>query len=234
MALNNPSESPSSVVTKLYQQAFLHWSEHDLGEKQEAALEKQMAVMPIVQRFVHCGTTWSTESFTINGPRMRRILLQVLTNYQDLDLELENWTFRSPYNPLVHRWQRLQDSYRDTFEELRTYHFMQYKGRKIITRGSAKKEEPASGRVVVDAFAYYASCKVVKPHLRPLDSDPENNNPNSDDDEDGYRVRRRRGSDASTNSSSSEQSTDVDELKLTVKSGEAKLERKEELTPLTD
>ncbi|PTB76399.1 P-loop containing nucleoside triphosphate hydrolase protein [Trichoderma longibrachiatum ATCC 18648] len=73
--------------------------------------------MPIVQRFVHCHTTWVTESFTINGPHMRTILLQVLSNYQDLDLELENWTFRPPYIPLVHRWQRLQDYCKETTDE---------------------------------------------------------------------------------------------------------------------
>lgn len=117
MALTIPSDPPSPIVTKLYQQDFLHWSEHDSQSKQQAALEKQMADMPIVQRFVHSNTTWVTESFTINSPHMRTILLQVLSNYQDLDLELENWTFRPPYIPLVHRWQRLQDYCKETTDE---------------------------------------------------------------------------------------------------------------------
>ncbi|KAL7807587.1 P-loop containing nucleoside triphosphate hydrolase protein [Trichoderma gracile] len=373
MAVTIPSEAPSPVVTKLYQQDFVHWSKHDSQEKQQASLEKQMAELPIVQRFVHCDTTWVTESFTINSPHMRKILLQVLSNYQDLDLELENWTFRPPYIPLVHRWQRLQDFCKETtnealskagqemvdfllpivgpsvnslaqtrltgkvkfdslwqifppgelvmtqmygqdtvcrvlkheligksyssrgiwvidmeyvdwngdhcgyqtmktkisgyegfarahqlptwpiayapdaeaikakmiargrqFEDLRTYHFMQYEGRKIVIRGRDREEEPASGRVVVDAFAYYASCKVVKPNLRPLESNTEKEDSDSND-EDGYKVRRRRrGSDSSTSTSSSEDSADADEHKLTIKARETKLERKEDLTPLTD
>ncbi|KAL7933025.1 P-loop containing nucleoside triphosphate hydrolase protein [Trichoderma chlorosporum] len=374
VALVAPSEEPSSVVTKLYQQCFLHWSLYDSGKEQEAALEKQMAEMPIVQRFIHSGTSWETASFTINDPFMRKILLAVLENYQDLDLECENWTFYPPYIPLVHRWQRLQDfceatsnpamskagqeliefllpivgpsvnslvqtrltgkvqfehlwqifppgelvmtkiygqdaicrvlkhqkveepfpnppywviemeyvdwngdrcgyltmktkigcygSYRRAhllptwpisfasdpdaiktkmiargrkFEELRTYHFMEYEGRKIVTRGFAKEEEPASGRVVVDAFAYYASCKVVKPSLRPLESEEDPQGDVSSEDEDGYKVRRRRRrSDASTHPSSSEEAADIDELKLTAKSSETKFERNEDLTPLTD
>ncbi|TFB00251.1 hypothetical protein CCMA1212_007748 [Trichoderma ghanense] len=117
MPVTIPSDPPSPVVTKLYQQNFLHWSQHDPQSKQQAALEKQMAEIPIVQRFIHYDTTWVTESFTINSPHMRKILLQVLANYQDLDLELENWTFRPPYIPLVHRWQRLQDFCKETTDE---------------------------------------------------------------------------------------------------------------------
>ncbi|PTB66806.1 P-loop containing nucleoside triphosphate hydrolase protein [Trichoderma citrinoviride] len=264
-----------------------------------------MAEVPIVQRFIHCDTTWITESFTINSPHMRKILLQVLADYQDLDLELDNWTFRPPYIPLVHRWQRLQDFCKDTtdaalakagqemidfllpivgpsvnslaqtrltgkvkfdslwqifppgelvmtqiygqdticrvlkheligksyssrgvwtkisgyegyarahqlptwpiayasdpdaiktkmvargrqFEDLRTYHFMQYEGRKIVTRGRGKEEEPVSP-------------------------------PSS-----------------SSTSSSDEPADADDELKLTAKSRETRLERKEHLAPLTD
>ncbi|UKZ54076.1 hypothetical protein TrVGV298_007881 [Trichoderma virens] len=373
MVLVVPDSEPSSVVTKLYQQGFIHWSQFDSEEKQEVALEKQMAEMPIVQRFIHCGTSWNTESFTINSPFMRKILLEVLENYQDLDLDCENWTFRPPYIPLVHRWQRLQDFCQRTldpalskagqeliefllpivgpsvnslvqtrltgkvefdhlwqifppgelvmtkmygqdaicrvlkhhlveksfscpaywvidmeyvdwngdrcgystmktkiagydgyrrarllptwpisfdadpdaikakmtargrqFEELRTYHFMQYEGRKIVTKGNTKEEEPASGRVVVDAFAYYASCKVVKPNLRPLESEEKLKSDDSSEDDDGYKVQRRRRSDASNSSLSSEESIAIEELKLTVKSSETKFERKEDLTPLTD
>lgn len=114
MVLAIPTSEPSSVVTKLYQQGFCHWSQFDSEEKQSVALEQQMTQMPIVQRFIHCGTSWNTESFTINSPFMRKILLDVLENYQDLDLECEDWTFRSPYIPLVHRWQRLRQFCRTT------------------------------------------------------------------------------------------------------------------------
>ncbi|RFU78510.1 p-loop containing nucleoside triphosphate hydrolase [Trichoderma arundinaceum] len=364
MALSLPGDT-TPVVTKLYQQEYVHWSQFESEDKQIDALEKQMTEMAIVQRFVHCNTSWVTESFTINSPSMRKILSEVLENYQDLDLECENWTFRSPYIPLVHRWQRLQDFRKTTsdpvllkaaqelidflipiagpsvdaleqtrltgkvafdhlwqifppgelvmtkmyghdtvcrvikhykvdsysaywviemeyvdwngdrcgyqtmktkipqyngyrwarslstwpisfdsdpatiktkmiargrmFEELRTYHFMQYEGRKIVMRGD-KTAEPVSGRVVVDTFAYYTSSKEVKPDLRPLNLEKEKDNEGDalkskggDEDEDGP-----------DDESRDDYSTISDELKLTVQRTEAAAERKEDLTPLTD
>ncbi|KAM0263528.1 hypothetical protein ACHAQJ_001147 [Trichoderma viride] len=391
------------VVTKLYQQNHVHWSQYASEEEQEVALENQMAEMPIVQRFVHWNTSWTAKSFTINSPFMRKILLKILQDYQDLDLECENWTFSSPYIPLVHRWQRLQnfrqaasdptminaaqelidfllpivkpsvdaleqthltgkvafdfvwqifppgelvmskmygqdaicrvlkhekvegnypyqaysivdmeyvdwngdrcgyevmttkisyyDGYRRAhslpvwpisfdsnpdaikskmlargrkFEEFRTYHFMQYEGRKIVTRDMSKQEEPVSGRVIVDTFAYYTSCKVVKPNLRPLDGPEEEESSaevvesNSDDSDDDSGSRRRgslfkrrkdEGSDDSDGDSGSrrrgslfkrwkdEDSEDervFNDLKLTPKTTESKTERNQDLTPLTD
>lgn len=77
---------------------------------------------------------------------------------------------------------------------------------------------------------------MVKPNLRPFHSEEEKPNGvnQSDADDDGYIIRRRRRSDASEDSAASEEPAARDELKLTVKSGETKLERNEDLTPLTD
>ncbi|KAJ4211815.1 hypothetical protein NW759_012103 [Fusarium solani] len=39
---------------------------------------------------------------------MRALLRTALAGYQDLDLELENWTFSPPFMPIVHRWDKLR------------------------------------------------------------------------------------------------------------------------------
>ncbi|EGR51376.1 uncharacterized protein TRIREDRAFT_75247 [Trichoderma reesei QM6a] len=276
--------------------------------------------MPIVQRFIHCDTTWVTESFTINSPHMRKILLQVLSNYQDLDLELENWTFRPPYIPLVHRWQRLQDFCKETTDET-----LSKAGQEMIdfllpivgpsvnsleqTRltGKVKFDSlwqifPPGELVMTQMYGQDTICRVLKHQLLGKSYasrgvwviDMEYVDWNGDQcgyltmktkisGYEGYarahqlptwpiayandpeaikarmiargrqfeelrtyhfmqyegrkivRRRRRRDSDASNStSSSSEDSADADEHKLTVKTRETKLERKEDLTPLTD
>ncbi|KAM0421225.1 hypothetical protein ACHAPT_010945 [Fusarium lateritium] len=38
---------------------------------------------------------------------MRALLQTALANYQDLDLEVANWTFSPPFMPIVHRWDKL-------------------------------------------------------------------------------------------------------------------------------
>jgi len=46
--------------------------------------------------------------FTILSPDMRRVLSTALDRYPGLDLVLAEWTFESPYVPLVHRWDQIQ------------------------------------------------------------------------------------------------------------------------------
>jgi len=38
---------------------------------------------------------------------MRAFFTEALADYQDLDIDLEGWTFAPPYKPLVHRWERI-------------------------------------------------------------------------------------------------------------------------------
>lgn len=64
---------------------------------------------PIVHRHLLNGTVWITESFTINDVNMQSILREALHKYQDFDPELESWTFRAPYSPIVHRWDKLNE-----------------------------------------------------------------------------------------------------------------------------
>ncbi|OCL09532.1 P-loop containing nucleoside triphosphate hydrolase protein [Glonium stellatum] len=57
------------------------------------------------------------------------------------------------------------------FERLRGYHFLTCSGKKVLLE--LPEERPVSGRVVVDAFAYYRSCNIVKPDLRSLSDSEE-------------------------------------------------------------
>jgi hypothetical protein len=85
------------------------WSKFALSQEEQDALEDEMRTKSIVQRHVHSSEKgWETESFTINSPDMRAFLAETLAHYQDLDPDLEGWTFAPPYKPLVHRWDRLQ------------------------------------------------------------------------------------------------------------------------------
>lgn len=69
--------------------------------------------MPIIHRHTFVKKHWVTQSITIQDSAMRQVLREVLSNYQDLDLELINWTFEPPFMPLVHRWEHLKAYYVD-------------------------------------------------------------------------------------------------------------------------
>ncbi|KAF5722927.1 Fidgetin 1 [Fusarium mundagurra] len=85
-----------SPDTKLYKHRCIYASCPD------RALED-----PIVHRHIFADHKWQTESFTIQSPPMRAAISTVLDKYQDLDLDVEKWTFKPPFMPLVHRWDRL-------------------------------------------------------------------------------------------------------------------------------
>ncbi|KAI0453612.1 P-loop containing nucleoside triphosphate hydrolase protein [Xylaria acuta] len=54
------------------------------------------------------------------------------------------------------------------FEQLRGYHFMKANGIKISVEEDTPVRRPIAGKVCIDAHAYYASCNIVKPDLKPL------------------------------------------------------------------
>lgn len=56
------------------------------------------------------------------------------------------------------------------FQQLRGYHYLNYNGIKIAM-GEGWEEEPVTGRVVIDTYAYYRSNNIVKPELRALSDD---------------------------------------------------------------
>ncbi|KAF7555355.1 hypothetical protein G7Z17_g2224 [Cylindrodendrum hubeiense] len=90
------------------------WSKFDNLEELQKDLETSILADPIIHRFVYKHRKWRTESFTIQDPQMRSHLGEALAKYQDLDLDLQNWTFTPPYKPIVHRWDRLLTLCEDT------------------------------------------------------------------------------------------------------------------------
>jgi len=110
-------------VTKLYRHDCPYescprrWSKFsDLVEEQEH-LESNISADPIIHRHIYSDRKWMTDSFTVQNAAMRAHLQVALANYQDIDLELDNWTFRPPYQPIVHRWDRLNTLYEDANDE---------------------------------------------------------------------------------------------------------------------
>ncbi|KXJ95673.1 hypothetical protein Micbo1qcDRAFT_187561 [Microdochium bolleyi] len=94
----------SKLVSKWYRHRCEYnscperWAEHDNVDAEEEHLTAATQNVPIIHR----------HEFDLN---MRSVLDKVLAKYQDLDLEVENYTFDPPLMPLVHRW-----------EDLKTYH----------------------------------------------------------------------------------------------------------------
>ncbi|KAH6871416.1 P-loop containing nucleoside triphosphate hydrolase protein [Thelonectria olida] len=107
--------SSSKLISNWYQHKCqynscpLRWSEFDNVDDEDVDLNKRCASIPIVHRHVYVNKHWVTQSITIHDPAMRTILGVVLAKYQDLDLELQNWTFEPPFMPLVHRWESLKE-----------------------------------------------------------------------------------------------------------------------------
>ncbi|KAH8683746.1 hypothetical protein BGZ61DRAFT_507865 [Ilyonectria robusta] len=87
----------------------IRWSEFDNVDDEESALAKRCASIPIIHRHALVKNRWVTDSIIVHDPAMRDVLSAVLAKYQDLDLELQDWTFEPPFMPLVHRWQTFKD-----------------------------------------------------------------------------------------------------------------------------
>lgn len=104
---------PQANVTKLYRYDCpgrccpSRWARFATQEAEQDDLEALVRSEPIIHRHCFRGTVWTTDSFTVNDAEMRALLQDALAKYQDFDPELENWTFREPYSPIVHRWAQL-------------------------------------------------------------------------------------------------------------------------------
>lgn len=102
-------------ITKLYRHDCQRnccpqrWSPYPNHEEDSKHLLAQTAKDPIVHRHQFYDNKWNTFSFKIQCPLMREVLGRALANYQDFDPGLQNWTFLPPFQPVVHRWDRLND-----------------------------------------------------------------------------------------------------------------------------
>jgi len=114
---NESPENPSLdwTVTRLYKHVCHYnscpprWSKFPANEEEQVDLAKNVTQDPIVHRHEYVDKAWVTKSFTIHDKAMQKLLNKVLANYHDLDMALEEWTFKPPYRALVHRWDTLKD-----------------------------------------------------------------------------------------------------------------------------
>ena len=106
---------PSKLISNWYQHTCRYdscqarWSEFAVVDDDEADLTRRSNSVPIVHRHVYENKHWITTSITVQDIPMRKVLSEVLHKYQDLDMELENWSFQPPFMPLVHRWDALKN-----------------------------------------------------------------------------------------------------------------------------
>jgi hypothetical protein len=113
---------PSKLISNWYHHTCSYdscqsrWSEFAVVDDEEADLRKRSNLVPIIHRHVYKNKHWITTSITIQDPAMRKVLTEVLNKYQDLDMELENWTFSPPFMALVHRWDILKNFQSTTME----------------------------------------------------------------------------------------------------------------------
>ncbi|RGP78409.1 hypothetical protein FLONG3_3545 [Fusarium longipes] len=116
------------------------------------------------------------------------------------------------------------------FEALRGYHFQRCSGTKILLLTEEPEQRPVSGRVIIDAYAYYLANDKVKPDLAPLvQEEGDANNDKSDD-------AASESNSSDTGSSGSWESTPVVDgnAEMTAKPVDDGPGRYEDLEPLTD
>ncbi|KAI0135159.1 P-loop containing nucleoside triphosphate hydrolase protein [Daldinia grandis] len=105
-------DPPSELVSRWYgrpdNQGQLQWSTSANVKEDFSDLLARTSSIPVIHRFTMKHGNWKTESITIQDPPMRKILDVTLRKYEDLNLKKENWTFRPPFQPLVHRWYNIE------------------------------------------------------------------------------------------------------------------------------
>ena len=92
----------------LQQSCQVRWSEFAVVDDEEADLQKRASQVPIIHRHEYKNKHWITSDITVQDASMRKVLDKVLHKYQDLDLEVINYTFEPPFMSLVHRWDDLK------------------------------------------------------------------------------------------------------------------------------
>ncbi|KAH7127593.1 P-loop containing nucleoside triphosphate hydrolase protein [Dactylonectria macrodidyma] len=105
---------------------------------------------------------------------------------------------------------------------LRGYHFKTADGTKILLETEERQQRPVFGKVCVDAYAYYRSCNIVKPSLRPVSAAKQD-----EDEEDGV--------DESESLDADGYKTNFSVAQVETRSkAKGPAERAEDLSPLTD
>lgn len=90
------------------------WSTFAASIEEQNDLQRENATIPILHFHTYDEKHWVTSYFVIQNGVMKNLLVRAFEDYQDLDMELENWTFKPPYMPIVHRWGRLKELQAET------------------------------------------------------------------------------------------------------------------------
>ena len=99
----------------LSRRSAIRWSEYADPDVEEKELQRLTAGYDIVHRKErgqdrHGNTSWQTHSILIRGGLKRDVLAKALAGYPNLNLEASEMEFKPPFEPLVHRWAKLQES----------------------------------------------------------------------------------------------------------------------------
>ncbi|KAF2966102.1 hypothetical protein GQX73_g7478 [Xylaria multiplex] len=126
------------------------------------------------------------------------------------------------------------------FEQLRGYHLMEANGTKISIENKWPVRRPIAGRVCIDAYAYYTSCRIVPPDLKPLSRSADRRHTKT---EGATRTKGTTDSDSATENSENEDRNDpdmsIDYKFATIRTAEdtktkEPAKRVEDFQPLTD
>lgn len=107
-------------------------------------------------------------------------------------------------------------------------------GTKILLETKCPEERPVAGRVIVDAFAFYSSNNIVKPHLTPLEADDAGKQVREKNDSAADTEQEDSDEDAGSDTGSSDSDNDAACDMKAVKPSGTGLRRVEYLQPLTD
>ncbi|KAI1125324.1 P-loop containing nucleoside triphosphate hydrolase protein [Nemania abortiva] len=114
----------STFVSNFYQHTCdfnscpARWSEYKTADDEKKALVERTGSVPIIEcnRYSSSRKKWVTASITVQDASMRKVLDEVLKDYQDLDLDIEGYKFYPPFMSLCHRWETLT-RFRDEAED---------------------------------------------------------------------------------------------------------------------
>lgn len=99
-----PSPDPTSkLVSKWYRHVCEYgscpsrWSEFKHVDNDYKALIARTASVPIIHHFSDDSGKWVTTSITVQDVSMRKVLKDALKGYQNLDLDVKDYTFTPPF-----------------------------------------------------------------------------------------------------------------------------------------
>ena len=162
------------------------WSEFDNVDDDVQDLSARTSQVPIIHRHVYLNKHWVTSSITFQDPAIKEVLTDVLHKYQDLDMELENWTLPPPFMPLVHRWDELKQYHAKVDNKLKNASSLLLAfltpilAKSVVYLAQTKKTGkvnfdhvwmlfPPSALVMTKFYGVETICRVLKCKKRPED-----------------------------------------------------------------